>query len=67
MEEKEKCRINHEIMKKLAELEISSKSFQSGAIYMTNDQKVLFPTRREAKNKPRMVVQLTQPRDRKLF
>lgn len=42
---------------------MSPMSFQTGGIYMTNDQKILFPERHEIKDKPRMVVVLGREKD----
>lgn len=40
---------------KLSEYEITSRSFQSGEVYMIDDKKVLFPGRFYIEDKPRMV------------
>lgn len=51
-----KDRINPYIKGQFEKLNISSRSYQSGEIYMLNDQKVLFPGRKKGEDKPRMVV-----------
>lgn len=53
-----KNKINPDLKNKLAELKLSPQSFQTGGIYMTKDEKVLFPTRKNIEDKPRMVVVL---------
>ena len=61
MEKKNK--VDSEIANKLSELNLSPQSFQAGGIYMTRDDKVLFPGRNKIKDKPRMVIVLGRESD----
>lgn len=58
-----KNKINPDIKEKLKGLKLSSISFQAGGIYKTSDEKVLFPTRKNVKDKPRMVVVMGNEKD----
>lgn len=56
---------NEDIAEQLKKLNISSRSFQAGEIYLTEDVKVRFPGRAQEKieDKPRMVIVLGNDAD----